>query len=150
MEPLVKNLGPLPDVIGAFERLAQLPYCLFLDSALKHDQLGRYSYLTADPFEFLELDANVDQDPFEVLKSRLSLFETVTVADLPPFQGGAAGLFSYDLKHALERVPASRFDEFRLPAMAIGLYDVVLAIDHQQADNAWLISCENLLLCADL
>ena len=48
-------------------------------------------------------------------------------------------MFSYDLNHSLERLPASRFDEFGVPALAVGLYDVVLAFDHQ-AQRAWLIS----------
>ena len=36
-------------------------------------------------------------------------------------------------------VPRPRFDEFQTPALAIGLYDVVLAIDHV-LDRAWIIS----------
>ena len=59
--------------------------------------------------------------------------------DLPPFQGGAAGLFGYDLGRQLERLPEPRKDEFRAPALAIGLYDVVLAYDHVR-EQCWLIS----------
>jgi len=59
--------------------------------------------------------------------------------DLPPFQGGAAGLFSYDLGRSLERVPENRFDEFGVPALAVGLYDVVVAFDLQQ-QRAWVVS----------
>jgi para-aminobenzoate synthetase component 1 len=58
---------------------------------------------------------------------------------LPPFQGGAAGLLGYDLGRSLERLPRPRFDEFQIPSLAIGLYDVVLAYDHVQ-QRAWLIS----------
>ena len=47
--------------------------------------------------------------------------------DLPPFQGGAAGLFSYDLAAAWSEFRTRAFDEFQFPAMAIGLYDTVLA-----------------------
>ena len=48
-------------------------------------------------------------------------------------------LLSYDLGRSLERLPAPRRDEFQIPALAIGLYDTVLAIDHVQ-HRAWLIS----------
>jgi len=58
---------------------------------------------------------------------------------LPPFQGGAAGLLAYDLGRSVERVPRPQYDEFQLPAMAVGLYDTVLAIDHVD-HRAWLIS----------
>jgi para-aminobenzoate synthetase component 1 len=58
---------------------------------------------------------------------------------LPPFQGGWAGVFGYELARSLESVPAAAVDEFQLPALAVGLYDVVVAFDHQQ-QSAWLIS----------
>ena len=58
---------------------------------------------------------------------------------LPPFQGGAAGLFSYDLGRSLERVPPPKADEFGVPALAVGFYDVVVAFDHA-AGRAWIIS----------
>ena len=58
---------------------------------------------------------------------------------MPPFQGGAAGVFGYDLCHHLERLPRRRFDEFEVPDLAIGLYDWVVAFDHSQ-NRVWLIS----------
>jgi para-aminobenzoate synthetase component 1 len=61
------------------------------------------------------------------------------VPQLPPFQGGAAGLLSYDLGRQLERVARPAIDEFNVPAMAVGLYDVVAAFDHVER-RAWLIS----------
>jgi para-aminobenzoate synthetase component 1 len=66
-------------------------------------------------------------------------FRTAPIAGLPPFQGGAAGLFGYGLCRHVERVPPSRRDEFRVPDMAVGLYDWVLAYDHQ-AGRAWLLA----------
>jgi para-aminobenzoate synthetase component 1 len=59
--------------------------------------------------------------------------------DLPPFQGGWAGMFGYELARSLESVPRAKFDEFQMPALAIGLYDAVVAFDHANA-SAWLIS----------
>jgi para-aminobenzoate synthetase component 1 len=66
-------------------------------------------------------------------------FQAAPREGLPPFQGGAAGLMSYELGRQFERVPPARFDEFGLPALAVGLYDVVVAFDHQQG-RAWIIS----------
>ena len=54
--------------------------------------------------------------------------ERGTIDGLPPFQGGAAGLFAYDLNRSLERIARPRADEFQVPALAIGLYDVVVAL----------------------
>lgn len=136
--PLVEELQSVPDVESAIMRLANRPHSLFLDSALRDPQLGRYSFLTADPFDFLEVPS-ATTDGLAALQQRLGRWSTTARPDLPPFQGGAAGLFSYDLSRSLERVPVPRFDQFGVPVMAIGFYDIVLAIDHVQ-HRAWLIS----------
>ncbi len=48
-------------------------------------------------------------------------------------------MLSYDLSRSLERIAPAQHDEFGLPGMAIGLYDVVFAFDHQRG-RAWAIS----------
>jgi para-aminobenzoate synthetase component 1 len=45
----------------------------------------------------------------------------------------------YELLHSLERIPTPHWNEFQLPALAFGLYDVVLAFDHG-AGQGWIIS----------
>jgi para-aminobenzoate synthetase component 1 len=136
--PIVEEWqSPLP-AAEAFARLAALPHVLFLDSAMPHETLGRYSFLTADPFDYLQLPAD-GSDGLTLLEERLRKYSAISLPDLPPFQGGAAGLLSYDLGRSLERLPEPQFDEFVLPALAIGLYDIVLAYDHQQ-QRAWFIS----------
>jgi para-aminobenzoate synthetase component I len=136
--PLAVELRPAPDVESALLRMASRPYSLLLDSALRDPSLGRYSFLTADPFEYFEVAAD-EPDGLGRLESRLQQFVAQSRGDLPPFQGGAAGLLSYDLGRSLERLPQPRCDEFKLPAMAIGLYDTVLAFDHLE-HRAWLVS----------
>ena len=137
-EPLVQELRPAPDPEAVLVRLAAKPYCLFLDSALREPTLGRYSFLAADPFEVLTLPVGTPE-PFNRLRNILQEFASTTLPGLPPFQGGAAGLLSYDLSRSLERILPPRFDEFQIPALVIGLYDVVLAFDHLQR-RAWVIS----------
>jgi para-aminobenzoate synthetase component I len=134
----VEPWDPNVDLEAAFARLARLPHCLFLDSARRDPLLGRYSFLTADPFDYFEVPAD-GSDALVQLERRMAGMRSTTLADLPPFQGGAAGLFSYDLGRSLERLPMPRIDEFQSPALAIGLYDVVLAVDHLHG-RAWIIS----------
>lgn len=150
--PVVVELSPPPDAEAAFLRLLKLPHVLFFDSSMPGGRLGRYSFLVADPFEFIlspalmsepgssgSAQGNPAEDCLTTLGQRLAAFNSSTLAELPPFQGGAAGLFSYDLGRRLERLPLPAWDEFAAPELAIGLYDVVLAFDHQQR-RAWLIS----------
>jgi para-aminobenzoate synthetase component 1 len=136
--PLVEPFDPRVDSEAAFARLARLPHCLFLDSARRDPLLGRYSFLTADPFDYFEVPAD-GRDALVQIERRMAGLRASTLPELPPFQGGAAGLFGYELGRSLERLPLPRFDEFHVPALAVGLYDVVLAVDHFN-DRAWLIS----------
>jgi para-aminobenzoate synthetase component 1 len=136
--PIVREIMPPLDAAEAFRRLAPLPHCVFFDSARRDRTLGRYSFLAADPFDYFEVPAD-GSDGLETLRAKLAPYQGVRRDELPPFQGGAAGLFSYDLGRSLERVPRPTYDEFLMPAMAVGLYDIVLAMDHA-ADRAWIIS----------
>jgi para-aminobenzoate synthetase component 1 len=127
----------------ACQRLADLPGLLFLDSTAT----GRYSFVTADPFLWLTASgATITEngctrpgDPFRVLAEHLARFRNSTIPDLPPFQGGAAGLFGYGLCHHIEALPRPRCDDLLVPDLAVGLYDWVVGFDHDRG-RAWLIS----------
>jgi para-aminobenzoate synthetase component 1 len=135
---LVEPCSAEIDLEDALARLSRLPHCLFLDSARRDLHLGRYSFLTADPFGYFELPAD-GSDGLGQLRRRVAPWQAATIEGLPPFQGGAAGLFGYDLGRSLENVPWPAIDEFEIPALAVGLYDVVLAVDHVDG-RAWIIS----------
>jgi para-aminobenzoate synthetase component 1 len=92
----------------------------------------------ADPFETVVEPVGTTQ-PFERLRRLLSRYRTKAIPDLPPMQGGVAGVFSYDLNRSIEKIAAPRWDEFQIPAIVAGVYDSVIAWDHQQ-DRAWIIS----------
>ncbi|MFM7072748.1 MAG: anthranilate synthase component I family protein [Planctomycetota bacterium] len=136
--PIVEPLPESLDAEQCWLRLCDRPHVLFLDSVVVDDEPGRYSFVAADPFEYHELPTGHNE-----IRSRLerltSQWTAPTVPELPPFQGGVAGVFAYELGRSIERVPSPRFDEFAFPAFAVGLYDVVLAFDHAQ-HRGWLIS----------
>ncbi len=125
--PIVEELIPCPDPWDVARRFASIPHLLFLDSAEQHPDRGRYSYVMAEPSETLKewVEFPSCQSP--------------TLAGLPPFQGGYAGLFGYGLGRRFERVPAARSDEFQVPDLFVNRYDWVVAFDHSQ-NRAWLIS----------
>jgi para-aminobenzoate synthetase component 1 len=121
---------------------------LFLDSALPAAPLGRYSFVAADPYAWIHargrkvwIDGVLqpEGDPFTVLARMMARHHLDPIPGLPPFQGGTAGLFGYDLCHHLERLPRPRLDEFASPDLAVGLYDWVAAFDHEE-ERTWLIS----------
>ena len=53
--PLVEELRPVPQPEAALVAFSSLPHCLFLDSAMQHPKLGRFSFLAADPFDYFEV-----------------------------------------------------------------------------------------------
>jgi para-aminobenzoate synthetase component 1 len=125
------------DAVRAF---ADWPELLLFDSALVHDALGRYSFLTADPLRRVRLSEPIyGSDPFAALRDWSATVPSHSIPGLPPFQGGWAGLLGYELGRCWERVPAARFDEFALPVLSAGLYDWVLAWDHRE-QRTWLIA----------
>ena len=150
-EVLVQELRDPPDPAEACARFLDLPLPLLLDSALRSERLGRFSYLTADPWLVLrskgttlerrsaEGSAREEGDPFTALQAVLSRYAMDAVPGLPPFQGGVAGYLAYDLCHHLERLPSPRFDDLDLPDMCLGLYDWTVAWDHVEG-RAWLFS----------
>ena len=87
------------------EALRDLPFLTFLDSSMADRTLGRYSFIAADPFARI-IAGVAEADWAARLKSRLAAYRTASLPGLPPFQGGVAGLFSYELGRSLERLPA--------------------------------------------
>ncbi len=136
--PLVAELLPVPDCVQTFMNLSQLPHCLFLDSATRHDELGRFSFIMADPYDFLTVPAD-GSDGLARVAEKLAGPVARRIPELPPFQGGVAGLFGYELNHSLEDIPRPSLNEFQVPAIAVGLFDAVVAFDHHQ-NRAWVIS----------
>ncbi len=138
--PVVQELAQVPDPYEALRRFADLEGALLLESAQSHRQFGRYSFLTADPFRWFQIDRAIEGvDPLAPLADFLREFSTETVDALPPFQGGAAGLLSYELGSAWETIEARPDDPGDFPDLAVGVYDCVLAWDHVE-NRAWVVS----------
>ncbi len=148
---LVEELVPAPAPFEACARLEGLPFLVFLDSAVADAQLGRYSFITADPVTAVRSKGlltqqlvdgrwvRVSAEPLAHVQALVAAHAAPPVAGLPPFQGGAAGYVGYDWGMTLERVPRPRYDDLAVPDVQLGLYDWVVAWDHA-ADRAWVIS----------
>lgn len=156
--PLVRELIPAPDPASACAALLGMPYLLFLDSATHaqaRDAAGRdrFSFLAADPAIVVRCRGgraeridyrdgsrtSVAGHSLAEIRRLLETFHTESLPGLPPFQGGAAGYIAYDWGSVLERLPAPRYDDLSIPDVALGLYDCVVAWDHD-ASRAWIVS----------
>jgi len=150
--PRVHELIPAPEPADTCARLEGLPYRIFFDSAARDLRLGRYSFVTADPVIVVRsrqtvVERRIGPQPFhrvdtgalDLVRETLERFHTEPLPALPPFQGGAAGYLGYEFGQTLESLPPPRHDDLLLPDLVLGIYDWVLAWDHQDR-RAWLVS----------
>ena len=147
--PLVEELVPPPDPVRCCERLGICRTACFSTAPRRSPRLGRYSFLTADPVAIVRskgarhgVRRRADR-PAGTPSMRCGRCSRrsppAPLPELPPFQGGAAGYLAYDWGRVLERLPAPRYDDLGVPDVVLGVYDWVLAWDHE-ASRAWLIS----------
>jgi para-aminobenzoate synthetase component 1 len=122
-----------------FEAFADTQHNLLIDSAdglQKGYGTSRYSYILVDPFDVYIFHANrhaQDQsDPFADLRLLSKKYKQQPVKELPPFQGGFAGYFSYDLAHINYPVLKPKKNDLDFPEIYMGLYDLVCSFDHNR------------------
>jgi para-aminobenzoate synthetase component 1 len=145
-KPLYKEI-PYQDPVEHFAPFAKEHGAVFLDSAKQSAELGRYSYLAVDPFWILRvkdqiIQFNNDQhkgNPWDFLQAQLCALSAERVEGLPPFQGGVAGYFSYDLGRHLEKLPDTTINDQDFPDLILGFYDLIISYDHE-LKKAWIIS----------
>ena len=153
---LAPQVRQLPDAVvphAVAPAFAHLPGLALLESS-QQGTLGRYSYLTADPF--LRVESTGDRiriewchrphrstarrgQPFAVLRELLAEHALLPAPHGPPFQGGAVGAFAYDLGRQLEDLPSQAHNDVLAPEMSLGFYDWVLAHDHHTS-TSWLVT----------
>lgn len=135
--PLIEELSRAPKPFEVLRHLAHLSHAVFFDSALKRPELGRYSYVAADPIAVVRSGAG-DRGSFERLAALLAPYEGEYEGPAP-FCGGLAGVAGYELGRELERLPSALHDEFAVPTLVAGVYDVAVVFDHLE-DRAWIVS----------
>lgn len=140
---LFHDLPYSQDSFLLFEKIADRPWSVFLDSCTAFGTNGRYDILAAEPAVTLVTrgDATVistqyqqersHDDPLLILGEWLSHFETASDNSLP-FCGGAIGYFSYDLSSRLSGTVTMAKDELELPEMAVALYGWAVVVDHHE------------------
>ncbi|MGE3318672.1 MAG: aminodeoxychorismate synthase component I [Candidatus Berkiella sp.] len=133
--PLVEELT-ITDPLAIFARVPR-EGALWLDSAATSKQ-GQYSFIAFSPFQMI-ISKDDPVNPWDTLTTLFNCYPLDPIAELPPFQGGIAGVFGYGLGEYLEQLPRSKIDNLAFPDLMVGCYDLVIAIDHQ-ASRSWLFS----------
>jgi anthranilate synthase component I len=79
----------------------------------------------------IRLDHGEHPDPYRLVDEELARYRIAPLEGLPPFAGGAVGMFGYDLARSAEpTVGEPNPDENGMPELAVMVTDVLLAFDH--------------------
>ncbi len=120
--------------VSAFLKLRELPFDSrepgFLLESADQGRVGRYSFIGFRPRKILRWSLGDPGDPYALAAAELSRFRVAPLGDLPPFAGGAVGLFAYDLVRTVEPLGPPNPDPVGLPDLALMLTDVIVAFDH--------------------
>ena len=129
--------------VTAFHRIDTGTCACLFESVVGGEKVGRYSFLTADPFLRLEahgkqvtlhsssgIERYESDDPLEELRRRVDSFPTATLPELPPFSSGAVGYAGYDTVRYAEHLPNPPADDRQLPDLTFAFYDRMVVFDH--------------------
>ncbi|MBF0457688.1 MAG: anthranilate synthase component I family protein [Nitrospirae bacterium] len=118
--------------------------------------IARYSYIGFDPYLILTArDGIVEvetvspdktgrsvslKSPLGRLRELIDAYPQQLSTGLPPFQGGAAGLISYDFVRYFEKITNTAIDDLKIPTAHFLIIDKLLAFDHKER-KAWIVVC---------
>src|SRR2546427_854443 len=126
--------------VSAYLKLRGEGPSFLLESAEQGQRFGRWSFLGVQQRAVMRLDQGrltVDgeprdhEDPYQAVADELARYRLAPLDGLPPFAGGAVGMFGYDLVRTFEpSVGGPNPDELGVPDLAVMVSHVLLAFDH--------------------
>jgi anthranilate synthase component 1 len=115
--------------VSAFLKLRGEDPAFLLESA-DQGRVGRYSFIGVRPRKVLRWSRGDPGDPYVMAAEELARFRPAPLPELPPFAGGAVGLFAYDLVRTVEPLGEPNPDPVGLPDLALMLTDALVVFDH--------------------
>src|SRR5688500_14555264 len=116
--------------VSAYLKLRGDGPSFLLESAEQGQRVGRWSFLGVQPRTTIRLDNGVftvggeprdfGGDPYAAVARELEQYSAAPLPDLPPFSGGAVGMFGYDLvRYAEPTVGEPNPNELGVPDLAL-------------------------------
>ena len=102
----------------------------FLLESADQGRVGRYSFIGFRPRSVLRWSLGDPGDPYALAAAELGRFKVAALPDLPPFAGGAVGMFAYDLVRTVEPLGEPNPDPIGVPDLALMLTDALVVFDH--------------------
>lgn len=127
--------------VSAFLKLRGGGPAFLLESAEQGMRFGRWSFIGVKPRSLIVLkdgELTIDgehrdfDDPYRAVADLLKRYVPAELPELglPPFTGGAMGLFGYDLVRYVEPLGEPNPDPVGIPDMALTITGALVAFDH--------------------
>jgi anthranilate synthase component 1 len=117
--------------VSAYLKLRGGGPSFLLESAEQGQRVGRWSFLGCRPRTTIRMSLADHPDPYGAVAAELGRYRIAPLEGLPPFAGGAVGMFGYDLVRSAEpSVGEPNPDETGIPDLALMVTDVLVAFDH--------------------
>jgi anthranilate synthase component 1 len=117
--------------VSAYLKLRGQGPSFLLESAEQGQRVGRWSFLGFRPRATIRMALGDHPDPYAAVAEEMARYRIAPLDGLPPFAGGAVGLFGYDLVRSAEpTVGLPNPDEAEIPDLALMITDLMVAFDH--------------------
>lgn len=125
--------------VSAFLKLRGNGPAFLMESAEQGTRFGRWSFIGVHPRAQMVLrdgELTIDgrsqqfEDPYRAVADELGRYSQAPLPGLPPFTGGAVGLFGYDLVRYVEPLGEANPDPVGLPDLALMITGALVAFDH--------------------
>src|SRR5687767_9060789 len=132
--------------VSAYLKLRGSGPSFLLESAEQGQRVGRWSFLGFRPRATVRMQLGEHPDPYAHVAEALGRYRIAPLEGLPPFAGGAVGLFGYDLARSAEpTVGPPNLDDTGVPELVLMVTDLLLAFDHLRHEVTVLAN----VLCDD-
>jgi len=138
---------PYVDSVDLFDKVADEHWAIFLDSGVIDgkstvSQHANFDVMAIRPhstlvfdngasfFEKGEVYRKLHGDPIALLQALIPTLDDDDENDFA-YVPGALGYFSYDLARQYQEIPTLALNEENLPEMAMGIYYVIVLVDHE-------------------
>src|ERR687891_2423278 len=117
--------------VSAYLKLRGGGPSFLLESADQGQRVGRWTFLGFRPRATIRMSLGDHPDPYGAVADEMARYKIASLDGLPPFAGGAVGLFGYDLVRSAEpTVGLPNPDEVGIPDLALMITDLMVAFDH--------------------
>jgi anthranilate synthase component I len=123
-------LADMETPVSAYQKLRKRGPSFLLESVEGGENVGRYSFVGANPRTVIRVEAHTGEDPLRRVEQEMAKYKPVALPGLPRFTGGAVGFVGYEYIHFIEpTVPLPARDDLHTPVLCFMITDTILIFD---------------------